>query len=150
MNKLITVDPKLQLLAVKVIEISPIDFAITSGLRTAEEQQELYKQGKSKYDGINSISKHQEGKAIDICPCYLQYDTETKTNKSIIDFSKEAEPDLFFIIGLFYLKAKEIQEQYELTGGNEGLNINLRLGAFWNGNSIKENKFIDGYHIELI
>jgi hypothetical protein len=138
MNKLITVDPKLQFLAVEVIRISPIDFAITSGLRTTEEQQELYKQGKSKYDGITNKSKHQEGKAIDICPCI-----DGKLDYMAIN-------DLFFITGLFYLKAKEIQEKYELTGGNEGLNINLRLGAFWNGNSIKNNSFVDGYHIELI
>jgi hypothetical protein len=153
LRKLITVDSRLQILAVKVLEISPLDFAITSGLRTKEEQNKLFKQGKSKCDGIKNISKHQEGKAIDICPCYLKYDHNTKTNKSLMDFSEEAENDLFFILGLFYLKAKELNEKYELSGGSEGLNIKLRFGALWHYKSIRENKekgFMDGYHIELM
>jgi peptidoglycan L-alanyl-D-glutamate endopeptidase CwlK len=129
------VDPRLQFLAKEVLKISPIDFAITEGLRTSQRQVQLYREGKTKT--LNS--KHIDGKAIDICPVI--------NNK--LDFSKEAEPDLFFIIGLFYLKAKELSERYELTGGSEGLNIKLRLGAFWDYNSIKENKFVDGYHIEL-
>jgi hypothetical protein len=154
LSKLEGVDQRLQFLAKEVLKITPIDFAITDGLRTKEEQQRLFKEGKSKCDGINNISKHQEGKAIDICPCYLVYDTKTNTYKSMLDFSKESEPDLYFILGLFYLKAKELSEQYELTGGSEGSNIKLRFGCFWDSNSVKENReksgFVDGYHIELM
>jgi hypothetical protein len=80
-----------------------------------------------------------DGKAIDICPII----------NGKLDFSKEAEPDLFFILGLFYLKAKELNERYELTGGSEGINVKLRLGALWDGDSIRGNKFVDGYHIEI-
>jgi hypothetical protein len=111
---------------------------ITEGLRTKERQLQLYGEGKTKT--LNS--KHLEGKAIDICPVI----------KGKLDFSKEAEPDLYFILGLFYLKAKELLEKYELSGGSEGLNIKLRLGAFWDRNSIRENSeggFVDGYHIEI-
>ncbi|MDR0571593.1 MAG: hypothetical protein LBG48_01945, partial [Rickettsiales bacterium] len=64
-------------------------FAITSGLRTTEEQYKLYKEGKSKCNGIKNISKHQEGKAVDICPVIY----------SKLDYT--ATDDLFFIIGLF-------------------------------------------------
>jgi hypothetical protein len=136
LDKLIKVDEKLQYLTVKVLEISPIDFAITSGLRTKEEQNKLFKQGKSKCDGINAISKHQEGKAVDICPC-----TDGK-----LDFT--ATDDLFFIMGLFCAKAKELKALYD--NGTGGLNIAIKTGALWDGNSTKNNRFIDGYHIELI
>jgi hypothetical protein len=140
LDKLITTDERLQYLAIKVLEISPLDFAITYGKRTLEEQNKLFKQGRSKLDGINKISKHQEGKAIDICPVI----------NGKLDYA--AESDLFFILGLFYYKAKELTEKYELSGGDEGMNIKLRLGALWDYKSIKENKekgFMDAYHIEL-
>jgi hypothetical protein len=84
------VDERLQMLACEAIQISPADFAATSGLRTLKEQQLLFKQERSKCDGINKISKHQIGKAIDICPM---------TNGKL-DYN--AESDLFFTIGLFY------------------------------------------------
>ena len=41
---------------------SPLDFAITEGLRTKERQQELYNQGKS----LTLLSRHITGHAIDL------------------------------------------------------------------------------------
>lgn len=115
-----TVDKRLGILAREVIKVSKVDFAITYGLRSEEEQKQLVAQGKS----WNLKSKHLEGKAIDIYPCINEK----------IDFS--ADKDLFYLIGLFDCKAKE-------------LNINIRLGAFWDNPSIQQNKSLDGYHIEL-
>jgi peptidoglycan L-alanyl-D-glutamate endopeptidase CwlK len=135
LSKLETVDIRLQILAKEVLKASYVDFAITEGVRTIERQQQLYMGGQSKT--LNS--KHLEGKAIDICPVI----------KGKLDYSKEAAADLYFILGIFYLKAKELLEQYELTGGEKGLNIRLRFGAFWDEDSIKENKFVDAYHIEV-
>jgi len=45
-----------------------VDFMVVSGLRTAEEQNKLYKQGKSYLDGYNRKSAHQLGLAVDIVP----------------------------------------------------------------------------------
>lgn len=52
----------------KAIVYSPIDFGIpsTGGLRTAQQQQALFKKGVSKCDGIRHKSKHQYGQAVDI------------------------------------------------------------------------------------
>jgi peptidoglycan L-alanyl-D-glutamate endopeptidase CwlK len=136
LSKLESVDLKLQVLAKEVLKISPINFAITEGLRSKQRQAQLYREGKTKT--LNS--KHLDGKAIDICPII----------DGKLDYSKEAEPDLYFILGLFYLKAKELNEKYELSGGTEGVNIKLRFGAFWDGLTIKQNKFVDAYHIEII
>lgn len=68
-------------------------------------------------------SKHCECKAIDIMCCKEGY--------------KEPLRDIYIVIGLFLAKAKE-------------LNINIRVGALWDNNSIKDNNFIDAFHIELI
>jgi hypothetical protein len=139
LENLETVDERLQTLAKEVIRISPVDFAITEGIRTKERQAQLYREGKTKT--LNS--KHLEGKAIDICPVI----------NGKLDYSMEAIDDLSFILGLFYFKAWELNELYETSRGEKGLNIKLRLGAFWDYKSIKENKekgFMDAYHIELL
>ena len=116
-----TVHRDLNILAHKVLEISPIDFSITEGYRSQKRQEHLFKEGKTKT--LNS--KHTELKAIDICP-YIN-------NK--LDY--EATNDLFIIIGLFIAKAKE-------------LNINIRTGALWDNDSVKNNEFVDGWHVELV
>ena len=54
LDKLASVDVRLQKLANEVLKISPIDFSITCGLRTKEEQEQLVKEGKSK----TMYSKH--------------------------------------------------------------------------------------------
>ena len=55
------------------ISTSPMDFGVASGYRTAEEQNELYQQGRTKpgnivtyMDGYNKKSYHQSGNAVDI------------------------------------------------------------------------------------
>ena len=49
------------------IQITKIDIGIpsTCGFRTAEKQNELFTDGKSKADGYNKKSYHQTGKALD-------------------------------------------------------------------------------------
>lgn len=62
------IDQKLKDIAHKAIEISRIDFGIPEhgGKRTSEEQQQLYKDGKSKVDGYHKWSRHQYGEALDV------------------------------------------------------------------------------------
>jgi peptidoglycan L-alanyl-D-glutamate endopeptidase CwlK len=62
------VNPLLIAIVVDAIRDSPHDFGIpgTGGLRTAEEQNGLYKMGKSKADGYIRKSYHQTGNAFDI------------------------------------------------------------------------------------
>lgn len=105
-NILNTVNKELTILANEVLKISKIDFAITDGLRSTEEQQNLYKLGKSKCDGLIKKSKHQLGKAIDIM-CY------DKNNKGTWDFKYYEE-----ISKLFKQKAVE-------------LNIKIKWGGDW-------------------
>ena len=106
LDKLNSVDPQLQLLANEVLKITPYDFAITEGLRTLEKQQEYFKKGASKCDGIKNRSKHQDGKAIDIM-CY------DKDGKGTWEESYYRE-----VADVFKQKAKE-------------LNINIVWGGDW-------------------
>lgn len=74
------VHPKLQVVIETAIGNSPIDFAVTSGVRTVKEQKELWAQGRTKdgeivtnADGITKRSNHQIGRdgygwAVDFCP----------------------------------------------------------------------------------
>lgn len=47
-----------------------VDFTIisTAGIRTAEEQNELFRRGVSKADGYRKLSYHQTGNALDVVP----------------------------------------------------------------------------------
>ncbi len=67
-NRLSTVDSRLQEIAKLALSISKVDFGIPSngGLRTAEEQNKLYHSGKSQLDGYKKQSKHQTGMALDV------------------------------------------------------------------------------------
>ncbi|MCK7435909.1 M15 family metallopeptidase [Enterobacter bugandensis] len=48
----------------RAIELTPIDFRVTEGLRTFDRQRELYEQGKSK----TMQSRHLQGYAVDVFP----------------------------------------------------------------------------------
>jgi len=61
------VDPRLKHIAQLALTISRVDFGIPEygGLRTEEEQRELFDSGASKRDGKDKKSYHQSGKALD-------------------------------------------------------------------------------------
>ncbi len=61
-DRLATVHNDLQKLFNQAITDSPLDFGITQGIRTKEEQQKLFNEGKSQT--LNS--RHLTGKAVDI------------------------------------------------------------------------------------
>jgi len=63
------------------IKNSPIDFGIPKfgGLRTALEQNKLYRNGVSNADGVLNLSKHQEGLALDV---FAYVDGKASWNKA--------------------------------------------------------------------
>lgn len=67
-ERLSTVDPKARAVMYRALELSKIDFGIPEygGMRTAEDQNQLYKDGKSKCDGYVKVSEHQSGFAVDV------------------------------------------------------------------------------------
>ena len=56
------VHPSLVRVVEKAIEITPVDFRVTEGLRTWERQRELFNAGKSK----TMNSRHLQGYAVDV------------------------------------------------------------------------------------
>lgn len=60
MDNLYGVHHKLVAVAAYALAISEVDFFVNEGLRTTEKQQEYYKSGTSKLDGINKRGKHQD------------------------------------------------------------------------------------------
>jgi putative secretion activating protein len=109
-EKMKGVHPKLIELMKKAIGDSPYDFKIVQGLRTAEYQNSLYQQGRTKpgkivtkLDGYNRKSNHQAksdgyGHAVDIAVCgqydqngnYVKCTTDAEMfdNKKLVEISK--------------------------------------------------------------
>ncbi len=85
------VDERLVKVATLAITITQIDFGIPSdgGVRTAQEQNQLFLEGKSMCDGYKKLSNHQiakgetRGKALDFFPYKdggTSYSTESCTH----------------------------------------------------------------------
>lgn len=68
LGELMGVEQALQDVAHRAIEITTQDFMVFDGIRDAEEQHELFLKGASKLDGYDKISRHQDGRAIDLVP----------------------------------------------------------------------------------
>ena len=68
LKTLSTVDKRLQELMKRALKRSKVDFGIpkTGGLRTAKQQNMLFKAGSSSLDGYTKRSKHQDGLAVDV------------------------------------------------------------------------------------
>jgi len=67
-NRLKGVDSRLVNVLNELIKI--MDVTVIEGLRSAERQEELLKEGATKV----KYSKHMEGKAVDICPYPIDWD----------------------------------------------------------------------------
>ena len=66
-TKLSGVDPELIAIVNLALKISKVDFGIPvhGGIRTKEEQNQLFRDKKSKADGYVKESRHQSGEAVD-------------------------------------------------------------------------------------
>lgn len=73
---LATCDKRLQELAYMMLDRSDFDLTITCGYRTEDEQNEAYKNGKSRARFGESKHNTFPSKAIDICPYPINWDTK--------------------------------------------------------------------------
>ena len=120
------VNPKLINLILLAIRRTPIDFGVAwmGGKRTAEEQNQLFKEGYSQCDGYEKLSKHQSGDAIDL---NIFVGSKLVENKEM----------LCVVAGVMFSCANE-------------LGIKIIWGRDWNSNGdLRDNKFNDQYHFEL-
>jgi peptidoglycan L-alanyl-D-glutamate endopeptidase CwlK len=125
----------LQLIANEAIKITPIDFGVSEGHRSVERQNKLFKEGKSKIDGINKKGKHNYSPslAFDI---YIYVKGKSKLAYD--------EKHLTFIGGVLIATAKRLYSEGKIT------HI-LRWGANWDGDGelIYDQSFQDLPHFEL-
>ena len=75
-ERLVTCDKKLQDIADMMLERSPFDLTITAGYRTEDEQNQAYKNGKSRAKFGESKHNTFPSKAIDICPYPIDWDSK--------------------------------------------------------------------------
>jgi len=136
------VHPNLVKVIEEAIKDTPIDFTVTSGVRTLKEQQALYAQGRTakgsivtEKDGVKNKSNHQPksdgyGHAIDFCP-YVNGKLDWNTTKNF----------------------NVIANHIKLTA--KRLSVSLRWGADWDNDGVtkaqgdKDEKFVDLPHVEL-
>lgn len=121
-ERLLQCDKRLQKICLIAIEL--FDFTVISGSRTKEEQNQLYKEGKTKLKYPHSKHNRYPSLAIDLAP----YPTDWNNPR-----------DFVFLAGIIFT----IAEQND---------IKIRWGGAWNGfNDIpKIQNFDDLGHFELI
>jgi len=104
------IDAILIAIVTEAIKESPYDFGIprSGGMRTAEEQKELFDKGRSRADGTKNKSYHQTGKAFDIF--------------AYVDGKASWEKEHLKPIAKHILKVAKDQ-----------FDINLEWGGHWNG-----------------
>lgn len=115
------------------LAIEYYDFSVTEGTRTKATQMKYFKEGKSKLDGINKISKHQStpSMAVDIAP----YPIKWKGNKSRARF--------YQLSGYMFLAAEIL-----LQAGS--ISHKLRWGGDWDSDKdFEDQSFDDLPHFEL-
>lgn len=135
-EKLATCHIDLQLIAQESLKVSVVDFGVSEGHRTIEKQQEYFKTGKSKIDGVIKKGKHnyQPSLAFDV----YAYVPE----KPELAFSKAY---LTFLGGVITTTAKRLL--------NEGrISHSLRWGYNWDndGEIGTDQTFQDMPHFELV
>lgn len=71
-ERLSTCHADIQLIMNEAIKITNVDFGIAEGYRNIEKQQQYFKEGKSKIDGVNKKGKHNytPSLAVDIYPYF--------------------------------------------------------------------------------
>lgn len=136
-SKIAGINPELEKVTRRALELSPVDFGVTCGLRTQHEQNQLRAQGKSQI----KHSRHQDGMAVDV----VAYEGSSIT----------WDLDKYIIIAQAFAEAAR------------ELNVTIRWGGAWthylNDNDAKaaheayvslrksqgRRPFIDGPHFEI-
>lgn len=138
-SRLDTCHPDMILIMEEVIKI--YDFSVLEGLRTLEQQQEYYETGRSKLDGINKKSKHQDdgsgkSRAIDIMPF--------KKGSNAFSGKEKDNRRFYYLAGLVKGTAERLLEEGKISH-------KIRWGGDWDSDDIySDQNFDDLPHFELI
>ncbi|MCR4307668.1 MAG: hypothetical protein NUV80_03835 [Candidatus Berkelbacteria bacterium] len=125
-------EPRLRTLFFQVDKLVQVDIQ-PSTIRTLEQQEELFKSGRSKTMNSKHLitPEHPFSRAIDAGPWPFQWPQENADKW--LDWGK-----LYYFAGIVMSTASQ-------------LGIKIRYGGDWNGNfDLKDQNFYDGVHFELI
>lgn len=127
LDKLNTCHPDLIRLMKEVVK--DFDITVIYGRRTNEEQAKLFKEGKSKLGAGKSKHNKNPSLAVDVVPYF--------SSKPHIDWSDKAVPDFSYMCGFIAKTALDLE-------------IKIRLGCKWDEPQIRDSRFRDYAHIELV
>lgn len=125
LDRLHTCDIHLQELMATALKLSPMDITILQGYRSLEEQRELFREGKTKINGVEQLSNHNHtpSLAVDIAPWPIDWH----------------DMERFRFLGGIILG----------VAGCRGLRV--RWGGDWDGDgSFRDQTFNDLPHFELL
>lgn len=126
-SRLATCDDKLQQVVNKVIERWNIN--IIYGVRSKEDQDKAFAEGKTKLQWPKSKHNSSPSQAIDMCP------VEVKDKREIIDWNDRERLSMF--------------AGYVLATA-DSMGIGIRWGGDWDQDTeVKDNNFDDLVHFEL-
>ena len=113
------VHPLLTYCATVALERSRYDMTIPwmGGVRSAEDQNALFKSGTSKADGVNDLSEHQKGLALDIEP--VGYNIKKPDQKYLAAARNHFAQHMFDVFG-------EMKARGEVPAG-----VHIHWGGLW-------------------
>lgn len=132
---LLDADKDLHMVCYEVKKISKIDFDISCIYRSPSKQNEKFKQGKSKIDGIKNIGKHNK-KPAEAADIYCYKDHQSRASYSVHQMA--------YIAGLFDAVAHYLYHSGKISHL-------IRWGGNWDhdGIIITDQDFDDLPHFEL-
>lgn len=121
------------------IKHSKIDFGISEGHRSVERQNRLYREGKSKIDGINKKGKHNYSPSL-AADFYIYHPDKGTRQKLIYDTLH-----LSYVAGVIDSCAETLFEEGEIKH-------KIRWGGNWDSDGVIsiDQSFDDLPHVELI
>lgn len=133
-KRLATCHIDIQLIMTEAIKITNVDFGIAEGERSVEKQQQYFKEGKSKIDGIKKKGKHNytPSLAVDIYPYFnngAKWDNE----------------HLSYLSGIIHAVSEILLNDGKITH-------KVRWGGNWDmdGVILIDQSFDDRPHFELV
>ena len=133
-ERLSSCNEDLQLIMNEAIKITDIDFGISEGNRSIEKQQQYFKEGKSKIDGITKMGKHNyfPSLAVDIYP---YFDNGAKWDNE----------HLSYLSGIIHTVSEMLFSSGKITH-------KIRWGGNWDmdGVILIDQSFNDRSHFELV
>ena len=141
--QLVTLHEDLQ--AILNVLINYYDFSILEGLRSEERQNMLFKQGRSKLDGINKKSKHQgeidkNGDLVSFAVDIMPYHKGTNAfSNSVKDNAR-----FYMMMGMVFAIADDLYQ-------NNIIDHKVRFGLDWDmDQTFTDQTFDDLPHFELV